>query len=260
MIDSIYLSMGALQAQQTRLTAVSNNLANVNTAAFKKARVSFADLMYRPIDASRASLDPVVPENLIGTGTTIARTEQIFSQGDLRQTQRPLDLAIQGQGFFEIELPDGTTAYTRLGQFALNDAGELVTADGFRLNSSVRVPTDASEVRISAVGEVTAVVSDRADAVELGQIDLVNFANPSGLRPIGSGLYVRSETSGEPYAGTTGDLGLGTVKQGFLEASNVDFVEELVELEMAQRAYQMNARVLQAADEVLGEINGLRRG
>lgn len=260
MIDSIYLSLGGLQAQQTRLDVVSNNLANVNTSGFKRGRVSFQDLMYQPLNAAQGSTQsPGVADSFLGTGATVARTEQVFSQGDLRQTQRPLDLAIQGQGFFQVELPDGSTAYTRLGQFALNEAGELVTGDGFRLNTSVRVPTDATDIKVSAVGEVTAAVSDDANPVDLGQLDLVNFANPASLRPIGSGLYITTEQSGEPYSGIGGDLGLGTVKQGYLEASNVDFVEELTELEMAQRAYQMNARVLQAADEILSEINSLRR-
>ncbi|MGH6883757.1 MAG: flagellar hook-basal body protein, partial [Hypericibacter sp.] len=172
---------------------------------------------------------------------------------------RTLDLAIQGQGFFEVERADGSLAYTRLGSLSLNDAGELTTADGLKLTHGVQIPSDAITVIVDKNGVVSAKVPDQAQAIELGQLELANFTNPEGLAQVGDGLYKSTDDSGEVFMSNPDENGVGVLRQGFLEASNVDFVEELVELSMAQRAYQMNARVLQAADEMLAEVNGLRR-
>jgi flagellar basal-body rod protein FlgG len=263
MIDSLYIAITGLHAQQTRIDTISNNLANVNTPGFKKARVSFEDLVYRPMTTDWMSTPGVadVERNLRigGLGTFIARTEQDFSQGDLRQTQRSLDFAIQGQGFFQVEMEDGSTAYTRQGSFSLDPDGGFVTATGQRLLPAIRVPSDATQVAVSRSGIVTALVPQEDQPIEIGRIELANFLNAGGLRAIGSGLYQATEASGEAFVGEPQDLGLGRIEQGFVEASNVDFVEELSEVVLAQRAYQLNARALQAADEILGEINNLRR-
>ena len=192
-------------------------------------------------------------------GTVAASVEQLFSQGDLRQTDRPLDVAIQGQGFFEVERPDGTSAYTRLGSFRVNDLGEIVTGEGYRLAGSFRVPVDATEINIAPDGVILVDVPGESTGIDIGEIQLVNFVNPGALDPIGGGLYRATESVGLPAVAPPGEAGLGLLRQGFLEAANVDFVEELVELVAAQRAYQLNARVLQVSDEILAEINGLRR-
>lgn len=261
MLDAIYAAISGLRAHQVRLDVVSNNLANVNTTAFKKGRVSFEDLVRRPataVDRIDQSRDPGEPVRA-GLGTMISKSWSEFAQGDLRQTERALDLAIQGRGFFEVELADGRTAYTRTGSFQLNEAGELVTATGDRLVPATSVPPDTLEIRVSGDGVVLVTLPNVAAPVEVGQIDLVTFVNPSGLRQVGDGLFEATEDSGEPYVSEPGAAGAGMLRQGFLEASNVDFVQELVELVTAQRAYQLNSRALQAADEILAEINGLRR-
>lgn len=259
MLDAIYASVSGLQAHQLRLDALSNNLANVSTPGFKKSRVNFADLMYRPLGAAspEEAGNPLQAE--FGLGTSVARTETIFSQGDLRATERPLDVAILGQGFVEVRRSDESLAYTRLGTLRLNEAGELVTGDGLRLSADIRIPAEATDLNISKDGTIRARLPKEAEPVELGQLELAGFMNPSGLKPLGDGLYNATADSGEPFYARPGELGLGELRQGFLEVSNVDFVQELAELVMAQRAYQLNARALQAADEVLAEINSLRR-
>ena len=259
MIDAIFSSISGLQAHQLRLDALSNNLANVNTPGFKKTRVNFADLMYRPVTGGVADADALQKSPQIGLGTAVASTEAIFSQGDLRQTQRPLDLAIMGQGFLEVQLADGGYAYTRLGSLRLNETGELVTLDGLHVAGDIRVPPEATALVIQQDGRLMATLPGEDEPEEIGQLELAGFVNVSGLKSLGSGLYGVTEESGEAFYGAPGDVGLGRLRQGFLEMSNVDFVEELSELVVAQRAYQLNARALQAADEVLAEINSLRR-
>ena len=260
MLDAIYASISGLQAHQLRLDALSNNLANVNTPGFKKARVNFADLMYRPLEAAAA--EPMSAEDKprqVGLGTAVASTEAIFSQGDLRQTQRPLDMAILGQGFIEVQLADGSLAYTRLGALRLNETGELVTAEGLHVSGDIRIPAEATQLVIGQDGRILATMPGEENPEEIAQLELAGFINAAGLKSLGSGLYGVTNESGEAFYGKPGEVGLGKLRQGFLEMSNVDFVEELSELVVAQRAYQLNARALQAADEVLAEINSLRR-
>lgn len=258
MLDAIYTSISGLQGQQQRLDTISNNLANVNTPGFKKARVNFADFLYTPIGPAAEGAATGAPE-VVGLGTRVAGMTQVFSQGDLRQTDRPLDLAIQGRGFFEVEMTDGALAYTRLGALRLNDLGELVTQNGLRITSDVRVPSDATALFIAPNGEVSARVPDEDKPIVIGTLELAGFINAEALRPMGDGLYAATSESGQAFYGLPGEEGLGRLQQGFVEAANVDFVEELTELTMAQRAYQLNARVLQAGDEILAEINNLRR-
>jgi flagellar basal-body rod protein FlgG len=262
MLDAIYTSLSGLHSQQVRLDITSNNLANVNTSGFKKQRAVFSDLVYpaaKDHDSNNDEVQLAATPAFDGFGTRIAKVRTEFSVGDLRQTGRALDLAIQGQGFLEVERTDGTLAYTRLGSLSLNDQGELVTAEGLRLTHGVQVPSDATAVTVDQNGLVTAKVPDEDQPIELGQLQLTDFSNPEGLNKIGDGLYQASNDSGEAFAANPGESGMGTLRQGFLEASNVDFTEELVELSMAQRAYQLNARVLQTADEMLAEVNSLRR-
>lgn len=257
MLDAIYTSFSGLQGQQQRLDAISNNLANVNTPAFKKTRVNFADFLYRP--AGTAADAAPMPSAMLGLGSRVSGLTQVFSQGDLRQTDRPLDIAIQGPGFLEVQRADGSLAYTRLGALRLNELGELVTQGGLTLSGAVRVPPDATAISIAPNGEVSARVPDEDRPVLLGALELASFINPEALRPLGDGLYTATSESGVAFYAAPGEQGLGRLQQGFVEAANVDFVEELTELTMAQRAYQLNARVLQAGDEILAEINELRR-
>lgn len=260
MLDAIYSSLSALHSQQTRLDITSNNLANVNTSGFKKQRAVFSELVSsRPIDPLNPTVSTDQAQRFNGLGTYIAAIRADFSNGDMRQTSRSLDVAIQGAGFFELERSDGTLVYTRLGSFSVNSDGELVSATGLPLSDNIRVPADATAIEIDRDGTVLAKVPDEDQPVELGQIVLAGFTNAEGLQDLGDGVFRATDKSGDAYRMTAGESGMGTLQQGFLEASNVDFVEELVELSIAQRAYQLNARVLQAADEMLAEANGLRR-
>lgn len=259
MLDAIYTSFSGLQGQQQRLDTISNNLANVNTPGFKKARVNFADFLYMPISPATGEDSAAPAPEMVGLGTRVAGMTQVFSQGDLRQTDRPLDLAIQGRGFFEVEGADGALAYTRLGALRLNELGELVTQNGLRITSDVRVPSDTTALFIAPNGEVSARVPDEDKPIVIGTVELAGFINAEALRPMGDGLYATTNESGQAFYGLPGEQGLGRLQQGFVEAANVDFIEELTELTMAQRAYQLNARVLQAGDEILAEINNLRR-
>lgn len=260
MLDAIYSSLSALHSQQTRLDITSNNLANVNTSAFKKQRAVFSELVFPPADDRavdvRNSQDNARVFN--GFGTYISQIRPDFVNGDLRQTGRTLDVAIQGNGFFELERKDGSLVYTRLGSLSVNSDGELVSATGLRLSDNIQVPSDATSIEIGKDGLVTAKVPDETQPIDIGQIALANFTNAEGLDDLGDGLYRATDRSGEAFKMTPGESGFGVLQQRFLEASNVDFVEELVELSIAQRAYQLNARVLQAADEMLAEVNGLR--
>ena len=261
MLDSLYISATGLNATQQRVDAISNNLSNVGTPAFKKARVTFDDVLYRRIASTElpvADSSELTAQSL-GGGSAVARVDRLFTQGALQPTQRALDLAIQGQGFFEVEKPDGTIADCRAGAFMVNDVGEMQTADGNRLLPSLRVPSDTLEVLIGETGEVSVRVPDEPAPVVIGQIDLAVFMNVDGLAPAGRGLYEKTELSGEPFITKPGEQGAGALRQGFLEASNVDFSEELVELLVAQRAFQLSARALQASDEMLAEVNSLRR-
>ncbi len=257
MIDSLYIAATGMSAQQLRIDTISNNVSNVSTTGFKKGRVSFEDLFYRrlnplPVVAGTAS-------DLVGLGTAVTRTDKVFSNGDLVKTGNPLDVAIKGQGFLEVTLANGDTAHARPGSLALNDKGDLVTQSGEKLTAKVQIPADATQVNISTSGGVTALVPDQAEPLNVGQIELVNFINPAGLEPLGGGIYATTSASGEPFTGIPGENGLGTLAQGYVESSNVDLVDELVNLTLAQRAYQLNSKVLQVSDDILSTINSLRR-
>ena len=249
-----------MTAQQENIDVISNNIANVNTTGYKKMRASFQDLIYQTVEqpgvpTSDTSQNPTGKQ--IGLGTRIAGTYGIFTQGNLIKTDRQLDIAIEGDGFFKIVLPDGTEAYTRDGNFKLDKDGRIVTGMGYPLSPQITIPPNAVQISISPDGKVVAIMDDNT-TTELGRITLVKFINPAGLKRIGNNLYVKTDASGDPIEANPGTQGLGILRQGFLEASNVDIVEEMINLITAQRAYEFNAKAIRAGDEMLGTVANLR--
>ncbi len=257
MLDSLYIAATGMHAQQLNVDTISNNLANVNTLGFKRARVNFEDLVYRALPGARREASDTTAR--LGSGVVIGSAAQIFSGGDLKKTDQPLDLALRGSGFFEVTLPDGGSAYTRAGSFQIDREGYLATAQGHHLSPAIQVPPDASAITIDASGVVRATLPDEVLPVELGQLELASFVNAGGLRPLGDNLYAATEQSGEAQTGKPGERGLAAVAQGFVETSNVKLVDEFVNLIVAQRAYEASAKAIQAADEMLGITNNLRR-
>jgi flagellar basal-body rod protein FlgG len=260
MIESLSIGASGMHAQQTQIDVIANNLANVNTMGFKKSRVDFEDLLYREMTCSQGSSLPGLNiDRPIGSGVGISSTGKVFTTGEVKSTERALDLAIQGEGFFELILPDNNYAYTRNGAMRIDQDGYLASADGYRLSGLIQVPNDAEEILIQSDGQVLAQVANDSELVEIGSMDLVKFVNAAGLTPVGDNLYQASENSGDAYYGIPGEDGFGAVRQGFLEASNVNLVEEMTQMMLAQRTYEINSKVVQASDELLGIINNLRR-
>lgn len=261
MIDSLYIGATGMAAQQTNVDTISNNLANVNTPTYKKSRVVFEDLLMQQA-AQPGAVDAAgrpLAGGMTGLGTALATSGKIFTDGEIKKSDNALDLAIRGRGFLEVVLPDGSSGYTRSGTLQVNRDGVLTSADGNLLKSSIQVPPDAKDIVIDANGKVSVSLPNQTDRDEIGQLELVNFINPAGLNPIGDNLYAATDKSGDPIQGKAGDEGFGTIAQGFLEASNVNLVDELVNLIVAQRAYQVNAKVIQASDDMLNISNNLRR-
>jgi flagellar basal-body rod protein FlgG len=258
-LDSLYIAATGMNAQQAGIDTISNNLANVNTPAFKKGRVGFSDLMYREL--ARANGLAGSADNTVrsGAGVGITGSSKLFNAGELKKTEAPLDVAIRGRGFFEVVLTDGTHAYTRAGALQLDKEGRLVTAEGHALEPSIKIPDDAASVTIESDGRVIAVVPNEAEPVEVGMLQLADFVNPAGLQPQGDNLYLATERSGDAFTGKPGEGNLGTLAQGFLESSNVKLIEEFINLIVAQRAYEVSAKAIQASDEMLGIANNLRR-
>jgi len=259
MLDSLYIGASGMQAQQQNVDAISNNLANVNTAGYKRSRIDFEDLLYRAVPSGRDPSGQFAAAGRMGMGTAMAGSSKVFTVGDSKKTAEPLDLAINGQGFFEIALPDGNVAYTRNGAFRLDQDGTLVNQDGYALVGAIQVPPETTQVRIDSAGRVTATITGQRDPVELGQIHLANFTNPAGLSAIGDNLYQATDRAGEPIIGNPGENGTGGLVQGYLEGSNVRLIDEMVSLILAQRAYEINAKVVQASDELLSISNNLYR-
>ena len=260
MLDSLYIGATGMQAQQMNIDTIANNLANVNTAGFKRSRIDFEDLLYRTVaTAGMTTSGQALALNKTGMGTAIASTGKVFTEGDIKKTGEPMDLAINGQGFFEILMPDSSLAYTRNGAFQLNADGMLVMRGGQRLNASVQVPVDTISLRVDPDGRVFATVAAEKQPVELGQIELVSFQNPTGLSAVGDNLFVATDRSGVAMPGYPGENGAGTLSQGFLESSNVRLIDEMIALIVAQRAYEINAKVVQASDELLNISNSLYR-
>lgn len=259
MLDSLYIAATGMNAQQTGIDTISNNLANVNTPAFKKGRVGFQDLMYRELARANGLAGSADNSVRAGVGVGIAGASKLFAAGELKKTEGPLDVAIRGRGFFEVVLPDGTHAYTRAGALQLDKDGMLTTAEGHLLEPAIQVPSDAASVTIEASGRVLALLPDESEPVEIGLIPLADFVNPSGLQPLGDNLYLPTERSGDAFIGKPGEANFGSVAQGFLESSNVKLIEEFINLILAQRAYEVSAKAIQASDEMLGIANNLRR-
>jgi len=257
MHPALYISKTGLGAQDTALTTISNNLANVSTIGFKKDSAVFQDLMYqvKREPGGLNSQDSQLPSGLqLGTGVRVEGTTKQFTQGSMEVTEQALDMAVSGRGFFQILLPDGTTSYTRDGQFQINSDGEVVTASGNRLEPSITIPNNASNITIGEDGIVSATILGETTAQQIGQINTVDFINPQGLKAIGNNLFRETEASGNPQTGTPGLSGFGEIKQGMLESSNVEVVEELVSMITTQRAYEMNSKVVSTADQMLQYI------
>lgn len=251
---ALYVSQTGLSAQDRRLTAISNNLANVATNGFKKDRVVFEDLLYQiqRQPGANSTQNTELPSGLqLGTGVRVVGTQKLFNQGSLQTTGESLDVAINGRGFFEIVMPDGSSAYSRDGQFHISADGELVTATGLLLNPGLTVPQNAQTLTIGSDGVVTAKLAGEAQTVNIGNLNLVDFINPAGLQALGGNLYAETVSSGNPQQSAPGQNGMGMLVQGALESSNVEVVEELVEMITTQRAYEMNSRIISTADQML---------
>lgn len=254
MIRALHTAATGMDAQQQRIDVISNNLANVNTTGFKKQRADFQDLLYQTVRApgTTSAQGTSVPSGLqIGTGVRTAATHRSFTTGDLMQTGNQFDLAIEGQGFFQVTMPGGQIAFTRAGNFELDQQGQLVTTDGYLMDPAIAIPPGAKTVTIGADGTVSATLDGEAAATEVGQIQLVNFVNPGGLQAMGRNFYQATTASGDAQSGPPGLQGMGTLGQGFLEMSNVKVVEEMINLISSQRAYDINSKVIQASDEML---------
>ncbi|MDE1161719.1 MAG: flagellar basal-body rod protein FlgG [Acidobacteriaceae bacterium] len=262
MIRALYTAASGMNAQQQNLDTVANNLANSATAGFRKRRMEFQDMIYQNlVTPGAASSTSTASAGLqIGLGTRTAASEVIQTQGSLTQTDNTLDVAIQGAGFFQVTMPDGTTAYTRAGSFHLNNQGTIVTADGNPVTPSITVPSNATSVSISQYGMVSAVLPGQTSSTQLGQITLATFTNSGGLSALGSNLFQQTSASGNAITDVPGgSTGLGTLQQGYLENSNVDVTEEFVQMIVAQRAYESNSKVIHVADDMYQQINGLVR-
>lgn len=262
MIRSLWTSATGMQAQELNIDVISNNLANVNTSGFKKSRAEFQDLLYenlRPAGAA-SSADTTIPTGVqMGHGARPSAVQKLFSQGDFQNTENELDWAIEGDGFFQIELPNGDTSYSRCGEFKLDADGRIVNADGYLLVPQLTVSTDTVSITVGMDGTVSAIQANDPIPREIGTIQLARFVNPAGLRSLGKNLFVPTEGSGDEIVGTAGQDGFGTIAQGFLERSNVSVVDEMVNMITAQRAYETNSKVIQTADDMLQMANNLKR-
>jgi flagellar basal-body rod protein FlgG len=260
MINSLWISKTGMEAQQMQLDVISNNLANVSTNGFKKAHAVFEDLMYQNLRqvGSNTSEQSTLPTGLqVGLGVRTVATSRSFSQGNLQQTSNNLDIAIQGNGFFQVTMPDGTTGYTRDGAFQLDNQGRVVNSTGLLVQGGVTVPANATSVSVASNGTVTASVPGNAAPQNIGTITTASFINPAGLEPKGQNIYQETAASGQPNAGTPGADGLGSLMQGFVETSNVNVVQELVTMIQTQRAYEMNSKAIQTSDQMLQKLGQL---
>jgi flagellar basal-body rod protein FlgG len=262
MIRSIWTAATGMQAQTLNIDVIANNLANVNTAGFKRSRADFQDLLYetlRPAGASSSEGTQVPVGIQLGHGTRPAAVNKIFLQGDFQKTDNELDLAVEGDGFFQILQLNGEIAYTRAGAFKLDSEGRIVTSDGFSLEPEITVPTDTVALSVGIDGTVSVVQAGETEASEIGTIELARFINPAGMHTIGRNLYVPTDASGDVVTGTAGEDGFGTIAQGYLEMSNVSVVDEMVNMIVAQRAYEINSKTIQTADDMLQMANNIKR-
>lgn len=260
-MKALHIAATGMKAQELNVEVISNNVANMRTTGFKKQRADFQDLLYqnlRRMGTETSDSGTIVPTGIqIGSGVKLASTTRIMSQGSLEQTGKELDVAVRGEGFFQIDLPDGTTGYTRDGSFERDADGQLVTVDGYTVNPGITIPETTQDITISNTGVVQG-VDQAGNTVQLGQVQLARFVNKAGLEAIGDNLFLETDASGQAETGNPGDNGFGSVQQYFLEMANVDAVTEIADLISAQRAYEMNSKIIQAADEMYSTTTNLR--
>ena len=258
MTQALWIAKTGIDAQQTKMSVISNNLANASTTGFKRSRAIFEDLLYQNQrqPGAQSSQETTYSSGLmLGTGVQTVATEKIFSQGAATQTDNPLDVAIVGKGFLQVLMPDGTLGYTRDGSLQTDAQGQLVTANGSPIQPAINIPLEAQSVTIGVDGVITVAVAGTAFTTQVGQLQLADFMNPAGLQPVGDNLYIESTSSGAPQTGNPGVAGLGRLQQGFIEGSNVNVVEELVSMIETQRAYEMNSRAISTADQMLQYVS-----
>jgi len=254
MFSSLWVAKTGLDAQQTRMDVISNNLANANTTGYKSARASFQDLVYQNLrqPGGQTTEQTQLPTGLmLGTGVRVVGNEKLFTQGNIEQTGNALDMAIQGRGFLQVTMPDGTIAYTRDGSLHQDENGQIVTANGYPLDPPISIPANAQTITIGSDGTVSVVVDGQAGNQQIGTVQLADFINPAGLQPNGDNLYLETASSGTPQIGQPGLNGLGTLEAGALESSNVNVVEQMVDMIQTQRTYEMNSKAVSAADSML---------
>jgi len=254
MSQALWIAKTGLDAQQKRMAVISNNLSNVNTTGYKKSRAVFEDLLYQNIRqvGSQSSQETRLPTGLnLGTGVKTVATEKLFTQGNHVETGNPLNMEIQGRGFFQVLMPDGAISYSRDGSFHRNEQGQMVTSNGYQVQPSITIPEDSLSLSIGNDGVVSVVQPGSTSPTQIGNIQLADFVNPAGLQPVGKNLFIESASSGSPRISTPGLNGLGSVSQGALESSNVNVVEELVNMIEAQRSYEMNSKAISTADKML---------
>lgn len=256
MIESLYIAESGMTSQQELIDVISNNIANVSTSGFKKSQLNFIDLVYRGQSEGASATES---NNWNGAGVMVSSTALDHSVGDLKSTGNPFDLAIQGKGFLQLEMDDGSVAYSRAGRLRLDENGFLTSLQGYKLVGDLQIPPDSKAVEISDTGEVFSISADDQRKISIGVLELVRFTNDSGLRSIGNNLYQASDESGEVTYARPGEAGTGKVLQGVTELSNVSMTEEMVNLMLAQRGYQLNARIIQISDQLLDTVNNLRR-
>lgn len=258
MIRSLWISKTGLDAQQMQMDVISNNLANVSTSGFKRARAVFEDLLYQTIrqPGAQSSEQTQLPSGLqIGTGVKPVATERIFTQGNLQQTSNAKDVAIQGNGFFQVLMPDGTTAYTRDGSFQSDANGQMVTSSGYAVQPAITIPANTQSLTIARDGTVSVQQAGSATPVTIGTLQLTTFVNPAGLQSLGENLYSETASSGTPSSNAPGSNGAGTLNQGYVETSNVNVVEELVNMIQTQRAYEINSKAITTSDQMLQRLS-----
>lgn len=262
MIRALWTAASGMEAQQLNVDVISNNLANVNTVGFKKSRADFQDVLYQTIKSPGASssADTQNPTGIqVGLGTRPVAVQKLFMQGDFQQTGAELDMAIEGSGFFQVTQPNGEVAYSRAGAFKLDGEGRIVTSDGYPMEPEMTLPADAIAVAIGADGTLSVFQAGNLAPTEIGTVQLANFSNPAGLKSLGKNLFAETPSSGNVTVGIPGEDGLGTISQGFLEMSNVSVVDEMVNMIVGQRAYEINAKAITTADEMLQSATNLRR-
>ncbi len=258
MSQALWIAKTGLDAQQTRMAQVSNNLANVNTTGYKQGRVVFEDLLYQDVRQSggQTSQDTELPTGMhLGTGVRVVASQKLFTQGAMLQTENPLDVAIKGRGFFQVLMPDGNLAYTRDGTFQQNAEGELVTASGYVVQPGITLPDGAQSITIGRDGVISVQLAGQPTPTQIGSLETVDFINPAGLQPIGENLYLETASSGTAQPGTPGINGFGSLVQGALEGSNVNVVAELVNMIETQRAYEMNSKAISTSDQMMQYLN-----